>query len=93
VVHSLADTARLQRGMILVTTTTAPPWTPLFSIAAAVVTDTGGPLTHGAICAREYGIPAVVGTGQATSHIRDGQWIEVDGSAGLVRLLPNPPAR
>jgi pyruvate,water dikinase len=56
-------------------------------MVAAVVTDTGGVLCHSAIVAREYGIPAVVGTGSATAIIRDGQLIEVDGSAGVVRIV------
>ena len=63
------------------------PWTPLFATAAAVVTDAGGILSHCAVVAREYGIPAVVGTARATATIRDGQQVEVDGNAGLVRLL------
>lgn len=87
VIHSLSEAQRLQPGEILVTTTTAPPWTPLFLTAAGVVTDAGGLLSHGAVVSREYRIPAVVGTGRATSLIADGQTIEVDGSKGLVRLL------
>ena len=63
-----------------------PPWTPLFAIAAAVVTDHGGILSHTAIVAREYRIPAVVGTKMGTALIRDGQTITVDGSAGTVKL-------
>jgi pyruvate,water dikinase len=85
--RSLKDADRLQRGDILVAETTAPPWTPLFATAAAVVTDTGAILSHCAVVAREYGIPAVVGTGVATHLIQDGQWIEVDGDSGLVRAL------
>ena len=72
---------------MLVAETTAPPWTPLFATAAAIVTDTGGILSHSAVVAREYGIPAVVGTGVATTMIRDGQTIEVDGYKGIVRLV------
>ena len=86
VVRSLADAARLQPGDVLVAETTAPPWTPLFATAVAVVTDTGGILSHCAVVAREYGIPAVVGTGTATTMIADGQVVEVDGSRGTVRL-------
>jgi len=67
--------------------TTAPPWTPLFATAAAVVTDTGGILSHCAVVAREYRIPAVVGVGSATATLHDGQMVEVDGDAGLVRIL------
>ena len=88
VVAALADAARLRPGEILVAETTAPPWTPLFAIAAAVVTDTGGILSHCAVVAREYGIPAVVGARTATTAIRDGDVVEVDGGAGTVRILP-----
>jgi phosphohistidine swiveling domain-containing protein len=87
VVRSLAEAAKLEPGDILVAETTAPPWTPLFASAAAVVTDTGGILSHCAVVAREYGIPAVVGTGTATSVIQDGQMVEVDGHTGTVRIL------
>jgi phosphohistidine swiveling domain-containing protein len=87
IIQSLADAGTLQQGDILVAPTTSPPWTPLFATVAAVVTDTGGVLSHSAIVAREYGIPAVVGTGSATAIIRDGQLIEVDGSAGIVRIM------
>jgi phosphohistidine swiveling domain-containing protein len=87
VITSLADAARLGKGEILVAETTAPPWTPLFATAAAVVTDTGGILSHCAVVAREYGIPAVVGLGRATAAIQDGQLIEVDGDAGIVRIV------
>lgn len=91
VVRSLAESDKLQPGDVLVAETTQPAWTPLFGIAAAVVTDTGGVLSHGAIVAREYGIPAVVGVGVATGTIRDGQMIEVDGRAGTVRILAVGP--
>jgi len=87
VVRSLAEADRLRPGDVLVAETTAPPWTPLFASAAAIVTDTGGILSHCAVVAREYGIPAVVGTGSATARISDGQLLEVDGGAGLVRVL------
>ncbi|MCH8236446.1 MAG: hypothetical protein IIC29_10030, partial [Chloroflexi bacterium] len=69
--------------------TTSPPWTPLFATAGGIVTDTGGSLSHCAIVAREYGIPAVVGTGMATALIADGQTIEIDGDTGEVRLIPD----
>ena len=65
---------------------TTPAWTPLFAMASAVVTDVGGPLSHGSIVAREYGIPAVLGTGVATKRIQNGQVITVDGDAGTVTL-------
>jgi pyruvate,water dikinase len=87
VVRSLAEAGALAPGEILVAETTAPPWTPLFGIAAAVVTDTGGVLSHSAVVAREYGIPAVVGAGDATVAISDGDIVEVDGDAGVVRIL------
>ena len=67
--------------------TTAPPWTPLFAIVGAVVTDTGGVLSHCAVVAREYGIPAVVGTAMASTVITDGQLLEIDGDAGIVRFI------
>lgn len=87
VIRALAEATKLQPGDILVAETTAPPWTPLFATAAAVVTDTGGILSHCAVVAREYAIPAVVGVGIATDKIVDGQWLEVDGAAGIVRML------
>lgn len=87
VVRSLSEAGRLQRGDILVAETTAVPWTPYFATVAAIVTDTGGPLSHSAVVAREYRIPAVVGTEIGTSVIHDGQMLEVDGTTGLVRIL------
>jgi rifampicin phosphotransferase len=87
VLRSLAEAGKLHKGDILVAETTAPPWTPLFATAAAVVTDTGGILSHCAVVAREYMIPAVVGVGMATTVIQDGQMLEVDGSAGTVRII------
>jgi pyruvate,water dikinase len=87
VILTLADAGKLQPGDILVTEYTAPQWTPLFAIAAALVTDLGGVLSHCAIVAREFGIPAVVGTGTATTTIVDGQLIEVDGDRGVVRIV------
>jgi pyruvate,water dikinase len=87
VIRSLDDAGRLQHGDILVTDTTAPPWTPLFATAGGIVTDTGGILSHCAVVAREYRIPAVVGTGRATAVIQDGALIEVDGDAGTIRMM------
>jgi phosphohistidine swiveling domain-containing protein len=86
VLHGPEDFARMKTGDVLVAAITTPAWTPLFARAAAVVTDVGGPLSHGSIVAREYGIPAVLGTGAATRRIRSGQVITVDGSAGVVTL-------
>lgn len=87
VVMSIAEGSKVQKGDILVAPTTAPPWTPLFGTAAGIVTETGGVLSHCAIVAREYGIPAVVGAPGATQLIKDGARIEVDGDSGTVRLL------
>ena len=87
VIHSLAEAGKLQPGDVLVTVSTEPPWTPLFATASAVVTDSGGVLSHSAVVAREYRIPAVVGTGNATTTFKDGQLIEVDGNAGIVRVV------
>ncbi len=81
------DFDQMQPGDILVAGITTPAWTPLFAIASGVVTDIGGPLSHGSIVAREYGIPAVLGTGVGTRFIRSGQTIQVDGSAGTVTIL------
>ena len=64
-----------------------PPWTPLFAVASSIVVETGGILSHAAVTAREYGIPAVLGVVGATQNIRDGQMLEVDGAQGTVRIL------
>jgi pyruvate,water dikinase len=80
------DFAQMHPGDILVAEITTPAWTPLFAMAAGIVTDIGGPLSHGSIVAREYGIPAVLGTGVATQRIHSGQTIKVDGSVGTVSL-------
>jgi pyruvate,water dikinase len=87
VIHSLAEAGKLQPGDVLVAKSTLPPWTPLFATASAIVTDTGGVLSHSAVVAREYHIPAVVGTDYATSTFHDGQLLEVDGDAGTVRVV------
>ena len=78
---------QLQAGEILVTSTTNVGWTPLFPRAAAVVTDVGGSLSHAAIVARELGIPAVVGCGDATIRLRTGDRVLVDGSRGVVEIM------
>lgn len=80
------DFNKMKQGDVLVAVTTTPAWTPLFTMASAVVTDIGGPLSHSSIVAREYGIPAVLALGIATRRIHDGQTITVDGSAGTVSL-------
>ncbi|MBA3905076.1 MAG: phosphoenolpyruvate synthase [Pseudonocardiales bacterium] len=82
-----ADFRRMRPGDVLVAAITTPAWTSLFTMAAAVVTDVGGPLSHSSIVAREYGIPAVLGTGVATRRITDGALVRVDGDAGTVTLL------
>ncbi len=79
--------ADLKKGEILVTRSTNPAWTPLFLNAGALIMETGGPIAHGSIVAREYGIPAVVGVTDATSRLKDGQLIRVNGESGIVTLL------
>jgi len=93
------DFGRMQPGDVLIASITTPAWTSLFAMASAVVTDIGGPLSHSSIVAREYGIPAVLGTNVATRRIPDGSRVHVDGDAGTVTLLdgeqdvttPTPP--
>jgi pyruvate,water dikinase len=87
IVPTLADSHRLRPGDILVTSVTQPPWTPLFAFARAVVTEVGGVLGHTAIVAREYGIPAVLAVPDAMRRLPDGALIEVDGAAGVVRVV------
>ena len=84
--HGPEDFEIMEPGEVLVAGITTPAWTPLFAMASAVVTDVGGPLSHGSIVAREYGIPAVLGTGSATRRIVHGDLITVDGDTGLVYL-------
>lgn len=81
------EEAELEEGDILVTPYTDPSWTPLFVSIKGLITEVGGLMTHGAVIAREYGLPAVVGVENATLRIQDGQRIRVDGSAGYVELL------
>jgi pyruvate,water dikinase len=87
IVKSVEEIARLQKGDILVCQITNPTWAPIFQTIVAAVSDIGGSMSHAAIVAREYGLPAVVGTGNATSRIKDGQRIRVDGGRGIVTLL------
>lgn len=77
---------KLQKGEILVAPITNPVWTPLFAIAGGVITEVGGILSHGAIVAREYGIPAVMSVPGATNILRDGQQISLDGNKGVIQL-------
>ena len=87
IVRGRDDFARVERGDVLVCTTTTPAWTPLFGSVAGLVTDTGGILCHAAVVAREYEIPAVVGADVATTAIPDGARVEIDGTAGTVTIL------
>jgi pyruvate, water dikinase len=87
IVKSVEEIGRLRSGDILVCQVTNPTWAPIFQKIAGAVSDIGGSMSHAAIVAREYGLPAVVGTGTATSRIRDGQRIRVDGGRGIVTLL------
>jgi pyruvate, water dikinase len=87
IVKSVEEISRLQQGDILVCQITNPTWAPIFQTIVAAVSDIGGSMSHAAIVAREYGLPAVVGTGNATSRIKDGQRIRVDGGRGIVTIL------
>ncbi|MGH8217992.1 MAG: PEP-utilizing enzyme [Steroidobacteraceae bacterium] len=87
VVKSVEEISRIEKGDILVCQITNPSWAPLFQKISAAVSDIGGSMSHMAIVAREFGLPAVVGTGSATTRIRDGQRIRVDGGRGVVTLL------
>ncbi|GGJ03176.1 phosphoenolpyruvate synthase [Paenibacillus hunanensis] len=86
VLHSMQE-ATLEEGDILVTPFTDPGWTPVFVTIKGLITEVGGVMTHGAVIAREYGLPAIVGVDQATTRIRDGQRIRLHGGAGYVELL------
>ena len=87
VILDMAD-AEVEPGDILVTAYTDPSWSPLFVAVTGLVTEVGGLMTHGAVIAREYGLPAVVGVERATQLIRDGQRIRVHGTDGYVEILP-----
>ena len=87
VVNTLEEGRLLRRGEILVCRDSDPDWTVLFPLAAAIVTDRGGALSHAAVVAREYGLPAVCGAGAATRAIQSGQMIEVDGSTGTIKIV------
>lgn len=88
IVRALEEFDRLEPGDILMIPAATPTWTPLFAYAAAIVADTGSPVAHASLVAREYGIPAVVGAGNATARLRDGQVVTVDGNTGLVEAQP-----
>jgi len=79
----------LEHGEILVTRATEPSWTPIFIKASGIVLEIGSTLQHGAIIAREYGLPCVCGIVNATIELKDGDVIEVDGTNGIVKILNN----
>jgi pyruvate,water dikinase len=84
------DEARLKSGEIMIAPFTDPGWTPLFHSAKGLVMEVGGMMTHGAVVAREYGLPAVVGIDHATRILKDGAYIRVDGTTGYVQVLEEP---
>jgi pyruvate,water dikinase len=84
IISDISEFCRFKEGEILVSPTTNPSWTPLFIMASAVVTEVGGMLSHGAVVAREYQIPAVLGLKNATKILKDGQQITVDGAKGII---------
>jgi pyruvate,water dikinase len=87
VLRNVNEISQIEEGEILVCPVTAPSWGPVFGKIKAAVSDIGGTMSHAAIVAREYGLPAVVGTGRATKRIRTGQRVRVDGNTGVVRIL------
>jgi pyruvate,water dikinase len=86
VVRTLEEASKLRRGDIMVCEMTVPTWVPLFATVSGVVADSGGVLSHCAIVAREFRLPAVVGTHVGTTLIRDGMTVTIDGAKGLVRI-------
>jgi pyruvate,water dikinase len=86
-VNGPADFARFQSGDVLICRSTTVSWVPLFNMASGIVADVGGALSHAALVAREFGIPAVCGTGSALELLLDGEMVEVDGTAGTVRRI------
>jgi len=86
-IRELTEFARFRSGDVLVCQASNVSWIPLYTSAAAVITEVGGALSHAAVVAREFGIPAVVGTSVALSTLVDGEPLEVDGAAGIVRRL------
>jgi pyruvate,water dikinase len=77
----------VQRGDVIVAPSSNPSWLPLFTIAGGLLTNTGGVACHAAVVAREFGLPAVVGLGDATTRVRDGATVELDGTTGHVTIL------
>ena len=87
VVTHVSELPAVQPGEVLVCPATSPSWAPVFARIAATVSDVGGIMSHTAIVCREYGMPAVVGTGNAVSMLRTGQRVRVDGGTGVVTVL------
>ena len=87
VVETLEEAQTLQGGEILVARYTNPGWTPLFNLAGGIVIEEGGLLSHGAVVAREYGIPAIVGVRDVMTKLQTGQRVRVDGNRGVVEML------
>ncbi len=87
IIRTLDEASHFRQGEVLVTQYTNPGWTPLFSLASAIVMEEGGLLSHGAVVARECGIPAVLQVRDATRTLRDGQKLRVDGTRGFVELI------
>ena len=87
VVHSLEEAEALEPGEILVAPITDVGWTPYFAIIAGLVTDVGSAVSHGAVVAREYGLPAVLNTREATRSLRSGERVVLDGDRGIVERL------
>ena len=87
VLDSPYESNNLKQGDILVTTSTNPAWTPLFLIIGGLILETGGPISHGSVVAREYGIPAVVGVKEATTRFKDGQRVRLNGETGSVEII------
>jgi phosphoenolpyruvate synthase/pyruvate phosphate dikinase len=87
IARTLEEASRLQPGEVLVVKATDPGWTPYFAAAAGLVTELGGLLSHAAVVAREYGLPAVANVAAATSVLRDGELVEVDGDSGVIERM------
>ncbi len=87
ILHNPEEGHKLEKGEILVTTGTNPSWTPLFLKLGALIMETGGPISHGSVVAREYGLPAVAGVINATTILKDGQVVKVNGETGIVELV------
>jgi pyruvate,water dikinase len=86
VITDPADFARMKRGAILVARATDPSWTPLFTLAAGVIVEVGGVLSHASTVAREYGIPAIANVRQATKRLKTGDRVQLDATLGVVRV-------